>query len=150
MGNLFKTTFCVFSFLILSFSPNSISQEVEEVVVTATKKEESIQDIAVSIQAFDASSIAADQIYDLSDLAEVVPGFGVSKSIGSGSAFLMRGIGSFGIGAAVTGSFVAAVNGHSVSESVMSDLGFIDLERIEVLKRPTGYTVWKKCSCRCC
>ena len=138
MGNLFKTTFCVFSFLILSFSLNSISQEVEEVVVTATKKEESIQDIAVSIQAFDADSIAADQIYDLSDLAEVVPGFGVSKSIGSGSAFLMRGIGSFGIGAAVTGSFVAAVNGHSVSESVMSDLGFIDLERIEVLKGPQG------------
>ena len=138
MGNLFKTTFCVFSFLILSFSPHSISQEVEEVVVTATKKEESIQDIAVSIQAFDADSIAAEQIYDLSDLSEVVPGFGVSKSIGSGSAFLMRGIGSFGIGAAVTGSFVAAVNGHSVSESVMSDLGFIDLERIEVLKGPQG------------
>ena len=138
MGNLFKTTFCVFSFLILSFSPNSISQEVEEVVVTATKKEESIQDIAVSIQAFDASSIAADQIYDLSDLAEVVPGFGVGKTIGSGSAFLVRGIGSFGIGAAVTSSFVAAINGHSVSESVLSDLGFIDLERIEVLKGPQG------------
>ncbi len=138
MGNLFKTTFCVFSFLILSFSPNSISQEVEEVVVTATKKEESIQDIAVSIQAFDAGSIAADQIYDLSDLAEVVPGFGVGKTIGSGSAFLVRGIGSFGIGAAVTSSFVAAINGHSVSESVLSDLGFIDLERIEVLKGPQG------------
>ena len=138
MGNLFKTTFCVFSFLILSFSPHSISQEVEEVVVTATKKEESIQDIAVSIQAFDAGSIAADQIYDLSDLAEVVPGFGVGKTIGSGSAFLVRGIGSFGIGAAVTSSFVAAINGHSVSESVLSDLGFIDLERIEVLKGPQG------------
>ena len=138
MGNLFKTTFCVFSFLILSFSPNSISQEVEEVVVTATKKEESIQDIAVSIQAFDADSIAADQIYDLSDLAEVVPGFGVSKSIGSGSAFIIRGIGSFGIGAAVTSSFVAAINGHSVNESIINDLGFIDLERIEVLKGPQG------------
>ena len=138
MGNLFKTTFCVFSFLILSFSLNSISQEVEEVVVTATKKEESIQDIAVSIQAFDADSIAADQIYDLSDLSEVVPGFGVGKTIGSGSAFLVRGIGSFGIGAAVTSSFVAAINGHSVSESVLSDLGFIDLERIEVLKGPQG------------
>lgn len=107
-------------------------------MVTATKKEESIQDIAVSIQAFDADSLAAEQIYDLSDLAEVVPGFEVSKSIGSGSAFIVRGIGSFGIGAAVTSSIVAAVNGHSVSESVMSDLGFIDLERVEVLKGPQG------------
>ena len=125
-------------FLIFSFSFSAFAQEVEEVVVTATKKEESIQDIAVSIQAFDADSLAAEQIYDLSDLAEVVPGFGVSKSIGSGSAFIVRGIGSFGIGAAVTSSIVAAVNGHSVSESVMSDLGFIDLERVEVLKGPQG------------
>ena len=71
-------------FLIFSFSFSAFAQEVEEVVVTATKKEESIQDIAVSIQAFDADSLAAEQIYDLSDLAEVVPGFEVSKSIGSG------------------------------------------------------------------
>ncbi len=138
MGNLFKTTFCVFSFLILSFSLNSISQEVEEVIVTATKKEESIQDIAVSIQAFDADSIAANQVYDLTDLAEIVPGFGVSKGIGSGSGFVMRGIGSYGVGAAVTSSFVAAINGHSVNEGVMTDLGFIDLERIEVLSGPQG------------
>ena len=138
MNNLFKTTFCVFSFFILSFSPNIISQEIEEVIVTATKKEESIQDIAIAVSAFNSESLAAEQIYDLSDLAEVVPGFEVAKGIGSGSGFVMRGIGSYGVGAAVVSSFVASINGHSGNVSVIIDMGFIDLERIEVLNGPQG------------
>ena len=54
------------SLLTLSFSFSSFAQEIEEVVVTATKKEESTQDIAVSITAVTADQIEADQLYDLS------------------------------------------------------------------------------------
>ena len=61
-----------------------------------------------------ADMLADEQIYDLSDLTEVVPGFGFGKGIGSGSAFSMRGIGSYGIGAAVVSSLVTNMNGHSV------------------------------------
>ena len=89
------------SLLTLSFSISSFAQEVEEVVVTATKKEESTQDIAISVEAFTSDMLDSEQIYDLSDLTEVGPGFGFGKGIGSGSAFSMRGIGSYGIGAAV-------------------------------------------------
>ena len=46
-----------------SFSFSAFAQEVEEIVVTATKKEESTQDIAVSITAITADQLAADQIY---------------------------------------------------------------------------------------
>ena len=133
-----KNNLFFISLLTIPFSISMFAQEVEEVVVTATKKEESIQDIAVSISAFDSESIAAEQIYDLSDLAEVVPGFEVAKGIGSGSAFTMRGIGSYGVGAAVVSSFVSAINGHSALVSVFNDMGFHDLERIEVLNGPQG------------
>ena len=51
------------SFVFLSFSV--ISQEVEEVVVTATKKEESIQDLALSIEAISAQSLDENQVYDV-------------------------------------------------------------------------------------
>ncbi len=138
MDNLFKITFCFFSLLLITTSPNSFSQEVEEVVVTATKKEESTQDIAVSITAVTADQLAADQIYDLEDLAEIIPGFGAAKGIGSGSGFVMRGIGSYGVGAAVVSSIVTSINGHSVNPSIMNDMGFMDLERIEVLNGPQG------------
>ena len=43
-------------------------------VVTATKKEESTQDIAISVEAFTSDMLDSEQIYDLSDLTEVVPG----------------------------------------------------------------------------
>ena len=121
-----------------TFSYTAFAQEIEEVVVTATKKEESTQDIAVSITAITADLLAAEQIYDLSDLAEVVPGFETAKGVGSGSGFVMRGIGSYGVGAAVVSSIVTSINGHSVNTSVMTDLGFIDLERIEILNGPQG------------
>jgi outer membrane receptor protein involved in Fe transport len=138
MNNYLKLTFSFFALIAITFSTNTISQEIEEVVVTATKKEESTQDIAVSITAITADQLAADQIYDLQDLAEIVPGFGVAKGIGSGSGFVMRGIGSYGVGAAVVSSIVTSINGHSVNPSVMNDIGFMDLERIEVLNGPQG------------
>lgn len=124
------------SVVIISFAVTA--QEIEEVVVTATKKEESVQDLAISIEALTAESLAENQVYDVSDLAEITPGLETAKIIGSGSAWVIRGIGSGGIGAGVVASVVTAVNGHSVNDSVVADTGFMDLERVEVLKGPQG------------
>ena len=59
------------SLLTFSFSFSAFAQEVEEVVVTATKKEESTQDIPISIQAFTDENLKAEQIYDMTDLAKL-------------------------------------------------------------------------------
>ena len=135
MNSLFKHTL-LFNLVLFSFT--AVSQEIEEVVVTATKKAESTQDLAISIEAFTADQLSTEQIYDMTDLAEVVPGLEVAKGVGSGSAWSMRGIGSYGVGAAVVSSMVTSVNGHSTNVSYMNDMGFMDLERIEVLKGPQG------------
>ena len=126
----------LFSFVFLALSVTS--QEIEEVVVTATKKEESLQDVAIAIDAFTGEDISEQLIYDMDDIAEQVPGLSVGKSVGSGSAYTIRGIGSFGVGAANTSSVVTASNGHSTNDSVFNDIGMFDLERIEVLKGPQG------------
>ena len=125
------------SFLFL-FTTQLFSQEVEEVVVTATKKSESIQDIALSIEAFTADSIEENMIEDMSDLAEVVPGLIMDKGIGSGASYSMRGTGSYGVGAAVVGAIVTASNGHNYNSSSIADVGFYDVERVEILKGPQG------------
>ena len=124
------------SVVIISFAVTA--QEIEEVVVTATKKEESVQDLALSIEAVSAESLDLNQVYDVSDLAEITPGLETSKAIGSGSQWTIRGMNSYGIGAGVIASVVTAVNGHSVNDSVVADTGFFDLERVEVLKGPQG------------
>ena len=120
------------------FSLNIASQEIEEVVVTATKKSESIQDLALSIEAFTSEDMTENMIDDMSDLAEVVPGLIMDKGIGSGSSYSIRGTGSYGVGAAVIGAVVTASNGHSYNSSTIADIGFFDVERVEVLKGPQG------------
>ena len=136
MSNLNFKNYIFFSLLSLSFFTHS--QQIEEVVVTATKKAESVQDLAISIDALNAEDIADNLIYDIQDVAEATPGLLVNKSIGSGSQFSIRGSGSYGIGAAVVGQIVTAMNGHSVNTSVMVDTSFFDSERIEILKGPQG------------
>ena len=84
----------ILSKLLLSFvisftafgSFNLSAQEVEEVVVTATRREESIQDVALSIQAFSADGLKDAQITESADLADYMPGFSYANGIGSGSA----------------------------------------------------------------
>ena len=115
------------SVVIISFAVTA--QEIEEVVVTATKKEESIQDLLFQLKLLTAESLDVNQVYDVSDLAEITPGLETSKVIGSGSGWTIRGMGSFGIGAGVIASVVTAVNGHSVNDSVVADTGFFDLRK---------------------
>ena len=109
MDKFLKLSFSFCACLSLIFSLNIIAQEVEEVVVTATKKEESIQDLAVSVEAFTADDIDNNMVEDFSDLAEIVPGLIIDKAIGSGASYSMRGVGSYGVGAAVVGSLVSLV-----------------------------------------
>ena len=67
--NVYFRNFVLSSVVLFSFTVSA--QEVEEVVVTATKKEESTQDLAISIEAVTAESLDVNQVYDVSDLAEI-------------------------------------------------------------------------------
>ena len=136
MSNLNKYFFGIFAVFTFSFA--AIAQEVEEVVVTATKKSESIQDLALSIEAFTAEDVSDNMIQNSDDLAEVVPGLITAKGIGSGASYAIRGTGSYGVGAAVVGAVVTAQNGHSYNTSTFADIGFFDVSRVEVLKGPQG------------
>jgi outer membrane receptor protein involved in Fe transport len=136
----------IISKLLLSFvisftafgSFNLSAQEVEEVVVTATRREESIQDVALSIQAFSADNLEAAQITESADLADYMPGFSYANAIGSGSGTGVRGTAGATIGAGTTASVQMAVNGHGLNGSAFGEIGFLDVERVEVLAGPQG------------
>ena len=84
-----KLTYKLFLSVLVTFSLSFIAfaQEIEEVVVTATKKEESIQDLAFSIESLSSDDLVEAQIYDLQDLQEVIPGFIADKGVASGGLY---------------------------------------------------------------
>ena len=57
--------------------------EVEEVVVTATRREESLQDVALSAQALTSEDLEAQQVTEMYDLGELTPGITFAPAIGS-------------------------------------------------------------------
>ena len=66
--------------MLFSFQLNE--QEIDAVVLSATQKQQSVQDIPVSIEAVTAADLDKHLVEDYSDLAEVVPGLIVDKAFG--------------------------------------------------------------------
>ena len=125
---------------VCSFALPIVAQErvIEEIIVTTTKKEASTQDLPISIEALSSEALEERQIFDVQSLSQQVPGLIHSKALGSGTSINIRGSGPPGVGASVVDSVVSAINGHSVTNSILSDAGFLDLDRVEVLKGPQG------------
>ena len=114
------------------------AQTVEEVTVTAARKEQSVQDVAISVQAISSDDLTEQHIESADDLAETIPGFGYAQAIGSGVGLRIRGLVFETIGAAQTQPGVTAFNGHTVGNRTWGSMGFLDAERIEVLEGPQG------------
>jgi outer membrane receptor protein involved in Fe transport len=112
--------------------------EVEEVVVTATRREESLQDVALSAQALTSEDLDAAQVTEMYDLGELTPGISFAPAIGSGYFIAVRGAATEAIGASSTAATQTAINGHVVTASAFGDIGFMDAERVEILAGPQG------------
>ncbi len=112
--------------------------EVEEVVVTATRREESLQDVALSAQALTSEDLDVQQVTELYDLGDLTPGLSFAPTIGTGFFVGIRGSATEAIGATSIGSVQTAINGHVVNTSFFGNLGFLDAERIEILAGPQG------------
>lgn len=129
-------------FLLMLVSTLSGAQAVlEEVVVTAQKREQSIQDVPISITAISGENLQANIVQDVYDLRATVPALEVRgvDPPSQGAAFAIRGLGSsvFNMGFEPTvGTFVDGVYISRSGLVASSDL--LDLDRVEVLKGPQG------------
>ncbi|MDB9907686.1 TonB-dependent receptor [Gammaproteobacteria bacterium] len=135
---------CAFVFLF-SFSAipafaqdNSVEREVEEVVVTALRKETSLQDTPITITAITGDDLAVKQIENFEDLQFAVPTLSFGKGAFSGAALSLRGIGNFAVGNSTSDAIGYFWNGQSASASGLYEAELYDVERIEVLRGPQG------------
>jgi len=119
-------------------SAPSFSQ-IEEVVVTAQKREQSANDIGITMNAFTATQLDDYGVLAAKDLEGLVPGLTVTNDQPSGvPVFTIRGVGfqTFTAGASSTvGLYIDETN---IPYSVMIGQTLFDIERVEVLKGPQG------------
>lgn len=110
---------------------------IEEIVVTAERRAESLQDVGSSVTAFDESGLAQRGITDVSRLELVVPGVNYAYA-GNDVKFNVRGANStntFRDNASIVGTYVDGVYKPRASQQARS---FFDIQRVEFLKGPQG------------
>jgi iron complex outermembrane receptor protein len=116
---------------------------LEEVVVTARKRVESLQDAPISISAFSASDLQARGVEDLADLSRYAPNLVVQNNPGNGSstavgAIYIRGVGQDDFQPTIEPGVGIYIDGVYLARSVGALLDVLDVERIEVLRGPQG------------
>src|SRR5690606_38604646 len=110
---------------------------LEEIIVTAQKRSENVQDVPISISAFGANELLKAGVTSYNDIGMVTPGLETTRQIGSATPFL-RGIGAQSGTVGVESATTMFVDDVYISSTVDASLNFNNIERIEVLKGPQG------------
>jgi iron complex outermembrane recepter protein len=118
----------------VAFAQDSDEIVLEEIVVTAQKREESLQDVPISVNAVSGEKLAEAGIARLDDLKAYVPNLQVTET-GIANNFYIRGIGS-GLNQGFEQSVSTYADGVFRGRGPQSRMPFLDLERIEVLRGP--------------
>ncbi|HYG25944.1 MAG TPA: TonB-dependent receptor [Caulobacteraceae bacterium] len=116
----------------------SAGAAVEELVVTAQKREESIQDVPIAISAFSMDTLDAQKIEGGFDLLKAVPNVTFSKTNFSGYNFQIRGIGTQAISATTDPGVAVSFNNTTLIVNRLFEQEYLDIERVEVLRGPQG------------
>lgn len=114
--------------------------QLDEIIVTATKRERSIQDVPIAVSVFSAETLNLAGVTNIETLQTSVPGLAVSTAQGSGSntTVRLRGVGTAGNNLGFEGAVGIFVDGAYRSRAGASLGDFPDVERIEVLRGPQG------------
>lgn len=112
---------------------------LEEIIVTATKREQSLQDVSVAVTALSDDIIREAQINSSEDLTFLVPSLNLQKSSNPRqSSFNIRGIGTQSFSSAVEPSVSTMLDGVVMGRSGQAFMQLMDIQRVEVLRGPQG------------
>lgn len=111
-----------------------------EIIVTAQKREQSLQDVPIAVTAVTAESLQANRIFSVNDLSGLAPGMTVKPSPGGSSVpvFTIRGQSSFGVVPGSDKQVSIYVDGVYIGSPRGSIFELPDIQRIEVLRGPQG------------
>jgi iron complex outermembrane receptor protein len=119
----------------------------EEIIVTATKRAQSLQDVPIAVSVVNAAVLEQSQVNDLIDLQTLVPTLRVTQLQNSSQTnFLIRGFGNGANNVGIEAEVGVFIDGVYQSRAASSILDLPELERIEVLRGPQSSIYGKNVS----
>lgn len=144
--NLVRAALLGTSAIALGVSAPAFAQ-VEEIVVTAQKVEENVQDVPIAITAVSGDTLAAAGTTSLENLSQLVPSVTFRKgTTNANSAVVLRGVGTISFSIAAEPSVSTVVDGVVLSRSGQAFADLVEIERLEVLRGPQGTLFGKNAS----
>ncbi len=121
-----------------AISSTAYAAEIEEVVVTAQKRAENLQDVPIAISAFTGENMEAMGVENLTDLGKFTPGVEMNNDTPLQPTYSIRGIqtGDFTVGS--DPAVAVYVDGVYTGRGAGAEVPLADIERVEVLKGPQG------------
>lgn len=113
---------------------------LDEIVVTAQRREERVQDVPIAISAFSADQLEKLNVTETLDMVKLIPnllGFN-NTGLGTANGYYLRGIGNTESIATFDPPVGTYVDDVFLSRQNANNLGLFDVERIEVLRGPQG------------
>ena len=118
--------------------PAADTATVGEIVVTAQKRVERLQDVGLSVTAVSGQTLANQRIASVGDLAQVVPGFVVTPSPTMTPVYTLRGVGFYETSVAAYPDVAGYIDQAPLPLPSYNALTTFDLDRVEVVKGPQG------------
>src|SRR5882724_8464182 len=111
---------------------------LQEIIVTANKREESINKVGLTIKALGAAQLEQQHISSLQDLTAAVPGLQYAQTENATPVYTLRGIGYYDTTIGAPPAVSVYIDQAPLAYPVMTTRALFDLERVEVLKGPQG------------
>ena len=114
--------------------------EIEEITVTATKREQSIQDVPIAVSAFTSDDLERSGIQDLEQLQQIAPSLFINttNSVSGGGTMRVRGVGTTGNNLGLEAAVGSFLDGVYIPRSGLALGDLVDVERVELLRGPQG------------
>lgn len=127
------------SALILSVLAPTAHSQLEEILVTAQKREQSLQDVPISVGVLDEKTLDRSQFSDFRSLAKLSPSISFQDGFAPvATNFVIRGVGSYAFTGGIQPSVGVVVDGVSLARAGEFIVDLADVAQIEVLRGPQG------------
>lgn len=132
---IFMTASVIFS--NIAFAQEVKTTGIEEILVTAERSEQSIQNVPIAVSAFGADALELQQIENFGDLQFTIPSVTYTRGNFTGGSMSIRGVASAAVAASGDGAVAYHLDSIPLPTRVF-ETEFYDVSRVEVLRGPQG------------